>query len=80
VPAHALAREAIRSLSMPYLLADIPVVIGASAGLLIEHGPLPGDAHPQLLREVDCALYTAKRAGGGSCTWAHPEAPLRRAG
>ena len=76
--AHALAREAIRSLSMPYLLADIPAVIGASAGLLIEHGPLPGDALTPLLREVDGALYAAKRAGGGGCSWAHPEA-LRRA-
>jgi diguanylate cyclase (GGDEF)-like protein len=77
--AHALAHEAIRALSMPYLLADIPVVIGASAGLLVETGPLPSGALTQLLHEVDCALYAAKRAGGGSCVWAKTEAALRRA-
>jgi diguanylate cyclase (GGDEF)-like protein len=77
--AHALARGAIRALSMPYLLTDIPVVIGASAGLVVVRGPLPNGALTQLLQEVDCALYAAKRAGGGSCAWAEPDA-LRRVG
>jgi diguanylate cyclase len=77
--AHALAREAIRALSMPYLLADIPIVIGASAGLLVETGPLPSGALTQLLHEVDCALYAAKRAGGGSCSWVQTEKSLRQA-
>lgn len=77
--AHALARHAIQALSMPYLLTDIPVVIGASAGLLVEAGPLPEGALTQVLREVDCALYAAKRAGGGNCAWAEP-GQLRRVG
>jgi len=76
--AHALAREAIRALSMPYLLADIPVVIGASAGILVDTGPLTDNALTQLLHEVDGALYAAKHAGGGHCAWGKP-ARLRRA-
>jgi diguanylate cyclase (GGDEF)-like protein len=77
--AHALAREAVRALSVPYMLTDLPVVIGASAGLLVATGPLPNAAFTRLLHEVDRALYEAKRAGGGSCTWANAEAVLRRA-
>ncbi len=77
--AHALARHAVQALSMPYLLTDIPVVIGASAGLLVEAAPLPAGGLTQLLQEVDCALYAAKRAGGDGCAWAEPT-KLRQAG
>ncbi|WP_257168801.1 GGDEF domain-containing protein [Bradyrhizobium sp. SRS-191] len=66
----ALAREAVRSLSMPFLLSDIPVIIGASAGLLVNDRSLNEAAVDELLRQVDGALYAAKRAGGGCCTWA----------
>ncbi|MGC2779144.1 MAG: GGDEF domain-containing protein [Bradyrhizobium sp.] len=77
----ALAREAVQSLSVPYLLSDIPVVIGASAGLLVNDQPLAGGAVDTLLRRVDDALYTAKRAGGGRCSWAESGAgALRQAG
>ncbi|WP_316158878.1 MULTISPECIES: GGDEF domain-containing protein [unclassified Bradyrhizobium] len=75
-----LAREAVRSLSMPFLLSDIPVVIGASAGLLVNDRPLTDEAMDEVLREVDSALYTAKRAGGGCCTWAEAaDGALRQA-
>ncbi|WP_035646123.1 GGDEF domain-containing protein [Bradyrhizobium sp. ORS 285] len=66
----ALARDAVRSLSMPFLLSDIPVIIGASAGLLVNDRSLDEAAVDELLRQVDGALYAAKRAGGGCCTWA----------
>ncbi|WP_315759603.1 MULTISPECIES: GGDEF domain-containing protein [unclassified Bradyrhizobium] len=75
-----LAREAVRSLSMPFLLSDIPVVIGASAGLLVNDRPLADEAMDEVLREVDSALYAAKRAGGGCCTWAEAaDGALRQA-
>jgi diguanylate cyclase (GGDEF)-like protein len=75
-----LARDAVRALSMPFLLSDVAVVIGASAGLLVTTEPLSDAALPQLLRQVDGALYAAKRAGGGRCIWAEPElAALRQA-
>jgi len=76
-----LARAAIRALSMPFLLSDIAVVIGASAGLLVSGEPLSEGMLPQLLQQVDGALYTAKRAGGGCCSFAEPKkvATLRRA-
>ncbi|UFZ07947.1 GGDEF domain-containing protein [Bradyrhizobium ontarionense] len=77
----ALAREAVQSLSVPYLLSDIPVVIGASAGLLVNDQPLTDGAVDALLRRVDDALYAAKRAGGGRCSWAESGAgALRQAG
>ncbi|MGY3450280.1 diguanylate cyclase domain-containing protein [Bradyrhizobium sp. USDA 4353] len=76
-----LAREAVRALSMPFLLSDIPVIIGASAGLLVNDRPLTDDAVDELLRQVDSALYAAKRAGGGGCTWVDSDSgALRRAG
>ncbi|MGJ5140275.1 diguanylate cyclase domain-containing protein [Bradyrhizobium oligotrophicum] len=77
----ALAREAVRSLSMPFLLSDIPVVIGASAGLLVNDRPLTDESMDEVLRQVDSALYAAKRAGGGCCTWAEAaDGALRQAG
>lgn len=72
----ALAREAVMSLSMPYLIADIPIRIGASAGILVTEGDgfSPTSSAPQLLEQVDRALYAAKRAGGGRWQWSDEEA------
>lgn len=69
--AEALARDAIRSLSMPYLVADIPVCIGASAGILVTRDAVSSSSTTtsQLLEQVDRALYAAKRAGGGRWMW-----------
>lgn len=74
-----LAREAVLTLSMPFLVGDLPILIGASAGLLVSTGPLSDHALSPLLQQVDRALYAAKRAGGGNCVWADqdPE-PARR--
>jgi predicted signal transduction protein with EAL and GGDEF domain len=66
---------------MPFLLSDIPMVIGASAGLLVNERPLTDDTVDEVLRRVDEALYAAKRAGGGRCSWADADtAQLRQAG
>ena len=67
----ALAKEAVMSLSMPFLLSDVPVVIGASAGILVtEHMRSPSeDTASLLLEQADRALYAAKRAGGGRWQW-----------
>ncbi|MDA9465611.1 diguanylate cyclase [Bradyrhizobium sp. CCBAU 53415] len=75
----ALARQAIRDLSMPFLLTDIPVRIGASAGVLISADAATGAPTSQLMERVDRALYTAKRAGGGGCALSDEGAGLERA-
>lgn len=75
----ALARRAIRDLSMPFLLTDIPVRIGASAGILVSSGAVTAGKASQLLERVDRALYVAKRAGGGGWTWSDEDAGLERA-
>ncbi|MDR3467699.1 MAG: GGDEF domain-containing protein [Xanthobacteraceae bacterium] len=75
----ALARRAILELSMPFLLSDVPVRIGASAGILV--GVPAAISTSQLLERVDRALYAAKRAGGGGWAWSEAEGePDRRAG
>jgi diguanylate cyclase (GGDEF)-like protein len=75
----ALARQAIGKLSMPFLLTDIPVCIGASAGILVSTGATTTGSASQLLERVDRALYTAKRAGGGRCVWSDEYAGVQRA-
>ena len=67
----ALAKQAVMSLSMPFLLSDVPVLIGASAGILVtEHMRSPSaDTASSLLEQADRALYAAKRAGGGRWQW-----------
>ena len=66
----SLAREAVATLSMPYVVGDIPIRIGASAGILVtaamDH---PEATTSDLLQQVDRALYAAKRAGGGRWKW-----------
>lgn len=76
----SLAREAVVALSMPYLVNDIPIRIGASAGILVtgamDH---PEATTSDLLQQVDRALYAAKRAGGGRWKWSD-EDEIRDAG
>ncbi|RJF69986.1 GGDEF domain-containing protein [Rhodopseudomonas palustris] len=59
-----LARAVVFDLSTPFLLSDLPVRIGASAGLVVSDGTSTHST-AQLLERVDRALYAAKRAGGG---------------
>jgi len=75
----ALARRAILDLSIPFLLTDIPVRIGASAGILVSAGAATAGATAQLLEQVDRALYAAKRAGGSRFAWADEDLSLERA-
>lgn len=66
----ALARDSVVALSMPYLVGDIPIRVGASAGILVTSAVDHPDATTaDLLEQVDRALYAAKRAGGGRWTW-----------
>ena len=74
----ALARRAIRDLSMPFLLADIPVRIAASAGILVSTGAVTATRASQLLERVDRALYMAKRSGGGRWTWSDEDVVVER--
>ncbi len=79
----ALAREAVMALSLPFLLSDVPVLIGASAGILVTEQTLSPTANTasQLLQRVDRALYAAKRAGGGRWKWSdEPPAGQLQAG
>ncbi len=75
----ALTRQAIRDLSMPFLLADIPVRIAASAGILVSTGPVAAAKASQLLDRVDRALYAAKRSGGGRWSWSDQDVVAERA-
>lgn len=77
--AQILAQQAVLALSMPYLLSDLPVRIGASAGILIaedEWAPSSDTALLRMLERVDDALYAAKRAGGGRWKWADDRAAI----
>lgn len=73
----SMAREAVVTLSMPYLVGDIPIRVGASAGILVtgamDH---PEATTSDLLEQVDRALYAAKRAGGGRWKWSDEEAAI----
>jgi diguanylate cyclase (GGDEF)-like protein len=78
--ASALARQAVLALSMPYLVCDIPIRIGASAGILVT-GPASDpvcQTASLLLQEVDRALYAAKRAGGGVSQWSDETVAIER--
>ncbi len=71
----SMARRAVMALSKPYQVGDIPIRIGASAGILVtaamDH---PEATTSDLLEQVDRALYAAKRAGGGRWKWSDEEA------
>jgi diguanylate cyclase (GGDEF)-like protein len=73
--AEILAKETVMALSMPYIVSDVPVLIGASAGILVTEHALSASANAasQLLEQVDRALYAAKRAGGGRWEWSDEE-------
>ncbi len=69
--ATALALRVIQSLSAPYELDDIPVVIGTSVGIAV--GPADGTAPDQLIRNSDLALYRAKGDGRSTYRFFSPE-------
>ena len=53
----------IETLSAPYQIDSLEVVIGASIGIAISPGD--GETGEELLRNADMALYRAKSEGGG---------------
>ncbi|HEY0236829.1 MAG TPA: EAL domain-containing protein [Afipia sp.] len=57
------ASRLIETLSAPYDIEDLQLVIGASIGIAISPGD--GETGEDLLRNADMALYRAKAEGGG---------------
>jgi diguanylate cyclase (GGDEF)-like protein/PAS domain S-box-containing protein len=59
-----LASRLIKSVSAPYDIDNLELVIGASVGIAISPGD--GTTGEDLLRNADMALYRAKAEGGGT--------------
>ncbi len=57
------ASQVIETLSAPYDIDGLEIVIGASIGIAISPGD--GETSEELLRNADMALYRAKSEGGG---------------
>jgi diguanylate cyclase (GGDEF)-like protein/PAS domain S-box-containing protein len=57
------AAKVIKTLSAPYDIDGIEVVVGASIGIALSPGD--GDTSEELMRNADMALYRAKSDGGG---------------
>jgi diguanylate cyclase (GGDEF)-like protein/PAS domain S-box-containing protein len=57
------AMQVIETLSAPYDIDGLEIVIGASIGIAISPGD--GETSEELLRNADMALYRAKSEGGG---------------
>jgi diguanylate cyclase (GGDEF)-like protein/PAS domain S-box-containing protein len=62
-----VAHNVIRALSSETLLAEAPVQLGGSIGIVSY--PQDGDTAGQLLRRADSALYAAKSLRGGFRFW-----------
>lgn len=78
--AQTLARDAIMALSKPFQVADFPICIGASAGIVITDALSSAAVSPlALLERADRALYAAKRAGGGQWAWSEAPDSVRQA-
>jgi len=61
--ANDFALRLIQTLSAPYDMDGIEIVIGASVGIALSPGD--GDTSEELMRNADMALYRAKNDGGG---------------
>jgi diguanylate cyclase (GGDEF)-like protein/PAS domain S-box-containing protein len=61
--ASGFAAKLIETLSAPYDMDGLELVIGASIGIALSPGD--GDNCEELLRNADMALYRAKASGGG---------------
>jgi diguanylate cyclase (GGDEF)-like protein/PAS domain S-box-containing protein len=61
--ANDFALRLIHTLSEPYDMDGIEIVIGASVGIALSPGD--GDNSEELMRNADMALYRAKNDGGG---------------
>ena len=61
--ANDFALRLIQTLSEPYDMDGIEIVIGASVGIALSPGD--GDNSEELMRNADMALYRAKNDGGG---------------
>jgi diguanylate cyclase (GGDEF)-like protein len=65
------AEGIITRLSLPYLIDDTSVQIGATIGVAI--APFDGDCPDELTRNADLALYAAKAAGKGTHRFYQPQ-------
>ncbi|MGE0847339.1 MAG: diguanylate cyclase, partial [Flavobacteriaceae bacterium] len=66
-----LPSRLIRAISRPYVLIEQEVVIGASVGVAV--APRDGDDPDELLKNVDLALYCAKREGKNTFRYFQPD-------
>lgn len=66
-----LADAIIARLSLPYVIDDCTIQIGATVGIAI--APSDGDCPDELTRNADLALYAAKAAGKGVHRFYSPE-------
>jgi diguanylate cyclase (GGDEF)-like protein len=67
----SLSDTIITRLSLPYIIDDTTVQIGASLGIAL--APFDGDCPDELTRNADLALYAAKGAGKGTYRYYQPE-------
>ena len=67
----AFCRRLIRALARPYTVAGHDITIGASIG--VAFAPSDGRTVEELFRNVDAALYRAKRDGRGTYRFFAPE-------
>lgn len=70
--AEGMCRSFIERLTMPIMVGDRRIIIGASIGLARSTGA-ERLSSSELLRRADIAMYASKRAGRMRCTWFTPD-------
>ncbi|TCD04136.1 bifunctional diguanylate cyclase/phosphodiesterase [Erythrobacteraceae bacterium CFH 75059] len=75
--AEGMCRGFIERLTMPIVIGDRRIVIGASIGLTRAR-PEQDLSSSELLRQADIAMYASKRSGRMRCTWFSPHFDISR--
>ena len=69
-----VAHDLLDSIRQPMLINGTTIHVGASIGVATQEPGLPGG---ELLKRADQAMYKAKQASSGFCTWSSkPQAGL----